>query len=217
MTTILDSQGGDLRSLPSGTYLDLSTCVNRYGPPPSVREALCSVRPAQLAAHPYGMDELFIAAYAKFMGAEPGHLLPGRGITELIAILADLLPGSATAVITPDYTDTIRRFPVHLPPRPGTVDSVTARLDRVDAAMAAYPYVMLSNPNNPLGLYVPGHDLAQVCRSHPGSVLIVDEAYIEFLPGHAGLSMVSRGLENVVVLRSPNKLFGIAGTRTGAL
>lgn len=217
MTTILDSQGGDLRALPRGAYLDLSTCVNRYGPPPSVWEALRSVRPAQLAAHPYGMDELFVETYAKFMAAEPKHLLPGRGITEFIRILADLLPTHGTAVITPDYTDTIRLFPVHLPPAPGAVDSAAARLERVDAAMATYPYVMLSNPNNPLGVYVPGHDLAEICRSHPGSVLIVDEAYIEFLIDHAGLSMVNCGLENVVVLRSPNKLFGIAGTRTGAL
>lgn len=215
--TIFDSQGGDLRVLPRGAYLDLSTCVNRYGPPPSVTEALRSAQPAQLAAHPYGVDELFVEAYAGFMAAEPEHLLPGRGITEFIRILADLLPASGTAVITPDYTDTIRQFPVHLPPQPGTADSVAARLERVEAAMMAYPYVMLSNPNNPLGLYVPGHDLAQACRSHPDSVLIVDEAYIEFLPGHTELSMVSRGLENVVVLRSPNKLFGIAGTRTGAL
>jgi histidinol-phosphate aminotransferase len=217
MTTILDSQGGDLRALPGGDYLDLSTCVNRYGPPPSVREALRSVRAAQLAAHPYGMDELFAETYAKFMAAEPEHLLVGRGITEFIRILADLLPSQGTAVITPDYTDTIRQFPVHLPPAPGTTDSAAARLDRVAAAMGAYPYVMLSNPNNPLGLHVPGQDLAEVCRSHPDSVLIVDEAYIEFLTDHAGSSMVSCGLENVVVLRSPNKLFGIAGTRTGAL
>jgi histidinol-phosphate aminotransferase len=216
-TTILDSQGGDLRALPQGAYLDLSTCVNRYGPPPSVMEALRSVRPAQLVAHPYGMDELFAETYAKFMGAEPEYLVPGRGITEFIRILADLLPCGGTAVITPDYTDTISRFPVHLPPAPGVADTAAARLDRVDAAMRAHPYVMLSNPNNPLGLYVPGDALTEICRSHPDSVLIVDEAYIEFLPDHAELSMVRCGLANVVVLRSPNKLFGIAGTRTGAL
>ncbi|MER6618263.1 aminotransferase class I/II-fold pyridoxal phosphate-dependent enzyme [Streptomyces xantholiticus] len=217
MRASTDAQGGDLRGLPDGSYLDLGTCVNRYGPPPSVAAALCSVEPERLLAHPYGVEEVFTQTYAKFMATEPEQLVPGRGITEFIRVLAHLLPSNEVAVITPDYTDTIRWFPTHLAPPPGVMETVQTRLERVDRAMSAYPYVVFSNPNNPLGLYLHRDFLTEICRAHPDSILIVDEAYIEFLSEHARLSMVGSGLRNVVVLRSPNKLFGIAGTRTGAL
>ncbi|MFF3377458.1 aminotransferase class I/II-fold pyridoxal phosphate-dependent enzyme [Streptomyces sp. NPDC002680] len=217
MQTLLESQGGDLRSLPAGPYLDLGTCVNRYGPPPSVATALRDIDPKHILAHPYGSEEAFTEAYAAFMGADPERLVPGRGITEFIRVLAQLLPTDRVAVITPDYTDTIRWFPTHLPPPPGTTETVRTRLERVGRALRTHPYVFLSNPNNPLGLYLHRDDLTALARANPRSVLIVDEAYIEFVPDHHELSMVRGGLPNVVVLRSPNKLFGIAGTRTGAL
>ncbi|WP_326783446.1 aminotransferase class I/II-fold pyridoxal phosphate-dependent enzyme [Streptomyces sp. NBC_00151] len=217
MQTLLHSQGGDLRSLPAGLYLDLGTCVNRYGPPPSVETALRGIDPKQILAHPYGSEEAFIEAYADFMGADPHNLIPGRGITEFIRVLGQLLPTDQVAVITPDYTDTIRWFPTHLDPPPGTTETVHTRLERVALALRTHPYVFLSNPNNPLGLYLHRDDLIALARDNPQSVLIVDEAYIEFVPEHRELSMVRSGLPNVVVLRSPNKLFGIAGTRTGAL
>ena len=215
--TVLDAQGGDLRSLADREYLDLGTCVNRYGPPPAVEAALRSIKPEHLLAHPYGSEESFTEAYAHFMGADPEHLIPGRGITEFIRVLAQLLPTEQVAVITPDYTDTIRWFPTHLDAPRGTRETPQSRLDRVDLGMRTHPYVFLSNPNNPLGFYLHRDDLVEICRANPDSVLIVDEAYIEFLPEYAQLSMTQTGLPNVVVLRSPNKFFGIAGTRTGAL
>lgn len=213
----MDAQGGDLRNLPAKEYLDLGTCVNRYGPPDAVETALRSIKPEHLLAHPYGAEESFTEAYAGFMGAAPEQLIPGRGITEFIRVLAQILPTRDVAVITPDYTDTIRWFPTHLDAPRGTMETPQSRLDRVDLAMRTFPYVILSNPNNPLGYYLHRDDLVAICRANPDSVLIVDEAYIEFLPDHAELSMTQSGLSNVVVLRSPNKFFGIAGTRTGAL
>lgn len=216
-STVVDAQGGDLRSLPDREFLDLGTCVNRYGPPPAVEAALRSVKPEHLLAHPYGAEEAFTAAYADFMGAAPDRLVPGRGITEFIRVLAQLLPTERVAVVTPDYTDTIRWFPTHLDPPSGTVETPRSRLERVEQGMRTHPYVFLSNPNNPTGFYLHRDDLTRICRANPDSVLIVDEAYIEFLPDHAELSMTQCGLPNVVVLRSPNKFFGIAGTRTGAL
>ncbi|MEV6803409.1 aminotransferase class I/II-fold pyridoxal phosphate-dependent enzyme [Streptomyces sp. NPDC051132] len=214
---ITELQGGDLRTLSGSIHLDLSTCVNRYGPPPAVEAVLRSVDPREILAHPYGMEERFVDAYATFLGVAPEQLVPGRGITEFIRVLAQLLPTSEVAVITPDYTDTIRWFPVHEGPLPGVTETAQSRLDRVASAMARYPYVFFSNPNNPLGLYLHRDHLTDLCRAHPDSVLIVDEAYIDFMAEHRELSMVHSGLDNVVVLRSPNKLLGVAGTRTGAL
>ncbi|WP_225439868.1 aminotransferase class I/II-fold pyridoxal phosphate-dependent enzyme [Amycolatopsis eburnea] len=210
-------QGGDLRGLAGDAYLDLGTCVNRYGPPSAVRVALRELDVQRLRAHPYEADSLFRATYANYLSVDPELLVSGRGITEFIRLLARLLPPAEVAVVTPDYTDSIRWFPNHLPPRDGAIDTVETRLARIAEGMARYGYVVVSNPNNPLGLHIPAAELAEVCRANPTSTLIVDEAYVDFLGGGRRQSMAWAGLSNVVVLSSPNKLFGIAGARTGAL
>lgn len=211
-------QGGDLRGLVAGRdYLDLGTCVNRYGPPPGVRETLRELDIRRLQPHPYEASRIFRTAYAEYLGVPAGDLLAGRGITEFIRLLAAVLPADRAAVVTPDYTDSIRSFANHLPPPPGALDDARTRLARIAGGMDRYDYVLVSNPNNPLGLYVPAAELAAVCRAHPRSTLIVDEAYIDFTVGGPRWSMIWAGVPNVVVLLSPNKLFGIAGTRTGVM
>ncbi|UFQ18605.1 MULTISPECIES: aminotransferase class I/II-fold pyridoxal phosphate-dependent enzyme [Streptomyces] len=224
-----ERQGGDLRHLPSGRdLLDLGTCVNRYGPPPAVEKVLADVDARALRTHPYDASEQFTAAYASYLHVAPEDLLVGRGITEFLTVLAQVCAPEDSVVITPDYTDTIRLFPRHLGPGGGSGagsgtgrndvvrDSVRGRTERVAAAMRERRFVVLSNPNNPLGLYIPRSDLVRICRANPGATLIVDEAYADFM-ADATLSMTRCGLDNVVVLQSPNKLFGIAGVRTGAL
>jgi histidinol-phosphate aminotransferase len=210
-------QGGDLRGLsPDRRYLDLSTCVNCYGPPPAVQLALRSFDPKSLLAHPYEAEALFTATYAGYLGVDAVDLIPGRGITEFIWMLADVLPPDQVAVVTPDYTDIIKAFPLHLPPVGPGRDTARSRLERIERGLRQYSYVFISNPNNPLGLLVHRDDLVDVCAAHPASTLIVDESYIDFTP-EPQLSMLGTGLPNLVVLRSPTKLFGMAGTRTGVL
>ncbi|ANN15991.1 hypothetical protein SD37_10295 [Amycolatopsis orientalis] len=209
-------QGGDLRGLDRDTCLDLSTCVNLYGPPPAVREVLHDLDVRRLRPHPYEAESSFRAGYAEHLAVDPSLLVPGRGITEFIHILTRLLPRDRIAVVTPDYTDSIRRVVNHLPPIPGEIDTVGSRLDRIATGMARYDYVLVSNPNNPLGLHVPVAELAEVCRMNPRSTLVVDEAYVDFLEG-GQRSMASTDLSNVVVLTSPNKVLGMAGVRMGAL
>ncbi|MFI8877758.1 aminotransferase class I/II-fold pyridoxal phosphate-dependent enzyme [Streptomyces sp. NPDC055243] len=223
-----ERQGGDLRHLPSDRdLLDLGTCVNRYGPPPAVEKALANVDARALRTHPYDASEQFTAAYAEYLDVAPDDLLVGRGITEFLTVLAQLY-AQDSVVITPDYTDTIRLFPRHLGPGGGSGagsgtgridvvrDSVRGRTERVATAMRERRFVVLSNPNNPLGLYIPRDELVRICRANPEATLIVDEAYADFM-ADSSLSMTRCGLDNVVVLQSPNKLFGIAGVRTGAL
>lgn len=211
-------QGGDLRGLSADrAYLDLGTCVNRYGPPPSVAAALRELDITRLRPHPYDAEQMFASAYAEYLGVRPDELVAGRGITEFIRLLGRLLPADRVAVVVPDYTDSIRSFGNHLVAATGASDTPDTRLARIAEGMANYDYVVISNPNNPLGIYIQADDLTAVCRAHSRSTLIVDEAYIDFTTDGVRQSMIFADVPNVVVLQSPNKLFGIAGTRTGAL
>ncbi|RSN07142.1 hypothetical protein DMC63_35790 [Streptomyces sp. WAC 05977] len=216
LTEAIHRQGGDLRGFAGAGYLDLGTCVNLYGPPPAVRDMLRGFDAERLRPHPYEADSLFRAGYAEHLAVDPENLVSGRGITEFIRLLTRILPRDRIAVVTPDYTDSIRCVANHLPPVQDEVDTVETRLSRIAEGMARYDFVVVSNPNNPLGLHIPVADLSEVCRANPGATLIVDEAYVDFLDGRRR-SMMSAGLSNVVVLSSPNKAFGIAGVRAGAM
>jgi histidinol-phosphate aminotransferase len=190
--------------------------VNRYGPPPSLLDALRNLDARTLRVHPYDAEADFATAFAEYCGVDRSPLVVGRGITEFLGILARLFPPSDRVVITPDYTDTIRLVPRHLGPPRGARDTAADRLARVHTAMRHHRCVVLSNPNNPLGFHLPREELVAICRRFPRSTLVVDEAYADFT-GNRTQSMFGCDLDNVVVLQAPNKPFGIAGVRTGAL
>ncbi|MDZ7760976.1 MAG: histidinol-phosphate transaminase [Desulfovermiculus sp.] len=78
--------------------------------------------------------------------------------------------------------------------------------------------VFVTNPDNPSGHTVSKEELIDVSRNLPDStLLIIDEAYIEFAddPGlYSPLSELDK-LDNVVLLRTFSKLYGLAGLRLG--
>ncbi len=213
-------QGGDLRGVAehdARPLVDLGTCVNRLGPPAEVGIALRAFATEKLCAHPYEAAEEFQSAYALYLRVDPAHLVVGRGISEFISILSEVLPVDQTAVIAPDYTEIVNGFPIHIPTSaPAVPDTAELRLRRVRKGMRQFRYVIMSNPCNPTGIQIAATDLIAACHDFPRSVLIVDESYVDFTADPTK-SLLGCELINLVVLRSPSKIFGIAGARCGAL
>ena len=78
--------------------------------------------------------------------------------------------------------------------------------------------VFVCNPNNPTGTYVPSVEVRRLVEAVPGDVMVVvDEAYIEFVTaGDREASLdIQRDHDNVVVLRTFSKIYGLCGLRTG--
>jgi histidinol-phosphate aminotransferase len=79
--------------------------------------------------------------------------------------------------------------------------------------------VFLCNPNNPTGDILPREALREFFQQVPSRVLlVVDEAYIDFTVPEARpdtLSLFKQGMENLVILRTLSKVYGLAGVRLG--
>jgi histidinol-phosphate aminotransferase len=211
----LGSQGGDLRNLPPGKYIDLSTCVNRYGPPPAARAALQKVSDDELRIHPYGVSSQLEAAYSRKLRVETGELIAGRGTTEFIWSLSRMLNHREVAIPFPAYTDFLKAFPGCGLYLGSSQTQCFPRIEQIEIAMGSHRFVLISNPNNPTGTQLPPEALVRICELHPRSILCVDESYVDFLPDAFRISLAGAGVENLVVLQSPSKFYGIAGVRTG--
>jgi histidinol-phosphate aminotransferase len=84
----------------------------------------------------------------------------------------------------------------------------------VEAAVARDPHVIfVCSPNNPTGNAQPVEMVAALATQRPGSLVIVDEAYIEF-GGESALPLVAEH-PNVAVVRTFSKAFALAGARVG--
>ncbi|MFJ2218272.1 aminotransferase class I/II-fold pyridoxal phosphate-dependent enzyme [Streptomyces sp. NPDC101062] len=223
------SEAAPLNSLLSEVLQNrLDVCANPLGPPPDAVRALIGYaqnKSAELVPPPYEREHppytghrMYLTAYAQHLGdsALADDMIAGQGVTGFLVILAELLREEPTAVITPEYTGTLELFSyADFEHAELGSDTAARRLERVHRAMSSHRFVVLSNPNNPLGHYIARADLEKVCAQNPGSTLIVDEEYIEFQG--AGLTLIGASLHNLVVLQSTGKTYGITGTRAGIM
>lgn len=191
------------------------------GPGPDVIDAL--VR--ELArVHRYpdpGCAELR-AELAAASRVDASQVLVGNGTDEVLLLLALALLGPGRVAVT-----TERTFPGY---RTVTETSgATARLVpldgyRVDVAaleaeLAARPDLLfLCNPHNPTGSALDADDVARLawaCEA-AGTLLVCDEAYVEFAPGSVrSAADLLRAGRRVVVLRTFSKWLALAGLRVG--
>jgi histidinol-phosphate/aromatic aminotransferase/cobyric acid decarboxylase-like protein len=204
-------QGGDLRDC-GQILLDLSTCVNPYGPPEAVLDALRSMPASAVRAHPYGAAHQVESAYAQHTGRPASEFIAGRGVSDLIWSLARLFEGKTVGLPMPGYTEFRQAFPGA---RTFGGGPSTHPAEVLDESLRACDVVVVSNPHNPTGQFLPRDDLAGAASRHPESVLVVDESYVDFLADAAAVTLVGCGAGNIIVLRSPSKFFGLAGVRSG--
>jgi histidinol-phosphate aminotransferase len=202
-------QGGD----PSrGVDMDLSTCVNRYGPAPAAVSALHQIQPADIVLHPYDAADQMIDVYRWATDVRYGAMIAGRGATEFIWAMGRELEHRGVRIPLPAYTDYLKVFP-------GRGFSVLGEqlpsIEQLDAALAGGHVVIISNPHNPTGVHLDPNDLIAAAGAWPESVLVVDESYVGFTPNPLSASVIGCDVPNIVVLQSTTKFYGIAATRTG--
>ncbi|MFA5750789.1 MAG: histidinol-phosphate transaminase [Candidatus Paceibacterota bacterium] len=73
--------------------------------------------------------------------------------------------------------------------------------------------IFLCSPNNPTGALISFEDIENICKNFKG-IVVVDEAYVEFSSKPSLVNKVS-SIENLVVLRTFSKAWGLAGIRVG--
>ncbi|MBY6185303.1 histidinol-phosphate transaminase [Marinobacter hydrocarbonoclasticus] len=157
-------------------------------------------------------------AYASYAGVGPEQVLITRGADEGIDLLirAFCRPGiDAVATCGPSYG----MYAIS-----AATNAVTCRTlqwaegyqlpQDIIAQVQGCKLVFVCNPNNPSGTVIAPDSLVRLAAELPDSLLVVDEAYIEFCPELSVADALSQS-PNIVVLRTLSKAFALAGARCG--
>jgi histidinol-phosphate aminotransferase len=196
--------------LARGARDDLAVNVVAGGPPPWLRAAVAGAL-EDLGAYP---DE----AVATTAIAER----PGRGAQEVVLLngasqafwLAAALAPRRPVCVHPSFTEPeVALRAARRPTRRAILDAPW-RLDP-GAIPEDADLVVVGNPTNPTGVLHPRSALAALCR--PGRVTLVDESFMDFVPGEPETLARARDLPGLVVVRSLTKLHAIPGLRAGYL
>jgi threonine-phosphate decarboxylase len=228
----LTTQAGDMRklSIPEAArwpptcrhggaavagYLDFSASINPLGPPASVLAALRDSLSA-VARYPDPACRTLTGHLARLHGVARECVVPGNGAAEVIHAAAGAVRPRRIAVLEPTFTE-YRRASLRCgaaidhwlsekqPYRPRPFDPEGAEI------------VWLCNPNNPTGQLWPPGEIEPWVAARPGTVFVVDEAFLPFRRDEARHSLASAvgRLRNLIVLRSLTKVYALPGLRLG--
>jgi histidinol-phosphate aminotransferase len=175
--------------------------------------------------YPVLAEDDLIATIARQQGVKPENVILGCGSGELLraADQAFVRPDAAYIGAAPTFESPgeFAKFlgaPVTLVPVDG---SLGLDLDAMAVAARGAGLVYLCNPNNPTATVHSKTDvatfIATVNRASPGTTILVDEAYFEYVTDPRFGTMIPLAVSNprVVVLRTFSKVFGMAGLRAG--
>jgi len=192
---------------------------NPHDFPTEVNQFITSqLGPQFFGRYPDPLARELISDIAAYFGADPENIMVGNGSDELILnIMLAFGDGKKVFIASPTFSmyalhaRVAGAVPVNVPRGPNFEIDVQAV---VKAAGRDPGIVVLCNPNNPTGNAADIRDIEAIAESVK-ALVVVDEAYVEF-GGESCLPLLGRH-QNLLVMRTFSKAFGLAGMRVGYL
>ncbi|MER8045156.1 Rv2231c family pyridoxal phosphate-dependent protein CobC [Streptomyces sp. NPDC094032] len=190
---------------------DLAVNVRTNTPPDWLRERIADSLTG-LAAYPDG--RVARAAVAERHDLPARRVLLTAGAAEAFVLLARALPARRPVVVHPQFTEpeAALRDAGHEVGRVLLREEDGFRLDPAAVPEEA-DLVVIGNPTNPTSVLHPAADIVALAR--PGRTLVVDEAFMDAVPGERESLAGRTDVPGLVVLRSLTKTWGLAGLRIG--
>ncbi|MFD5106891.1 Rv2231c family pyridoxal phosphate-dependent protein CobC [Streptomyces cinereoruber] len=191
--------------------IDLAVNVRTDTPPDWLRRRIADSLTG-LAAYPDG--RVARAAVAERHDLPADRVLLTAGAAEAFVLLARALPARRPVVVHPQFTEpeAALRDAGHAVGRVLLREEDGFRLDPAAVPEDA-DLVVIGNPTNPTSVLHPAASIAALAR--PGRTLVVDEAFMDAVPGERESLAGRTDVPGLVVLRSLTKTWGLAGLRIG--
>jgi histidinol-phosphate aminotransferase len=194
-----------------GARADHAVNVVTGGPPDWLRRLLRQELDGAIGAYPDEGDAT--EAIAHRHGRAPADVVLLNGAAHGFSLIAETLAPQRPVVVHPQFTDPDRALaaaghpaaPVVLP-EPWTLHAAGVPEDA--------DLVVLGNPTNPTGVLHPPAAIEAIMK--PERTVVVDEAFMDFVPGELG-SLAATTHDDLVVVRSLTKILAVPGLRVGYL
>jgi histidinol-phosphate aminotransferase len=206
----------------STRFVKLTMNELSFGPLPEAREAVLESLSRGGRYPDRDADPLREAIADANPGIAPDNVVVGNGTSEVLVDLMQVLERPGEVIIPwPSFPFYVSAASVvGLETRKVALDEhhradLEAMLSAVSGETRA---VILCNPNNPSGTYLPLEEVRSFARSLPEDVLLIlDEAYYEFVddPAYMGSHELVLASENVISTRTFSKVHGLAALRVG--
>ena len=202
-----------------GQILDFSVSTNPFMPPPGLNEVISA---AKITEYPDSHCTVLRQKLSEKLEVPPENILAGSGTTELIRLVASvyLRRGDRALILEPTYDEYeiacclngARTVKYRALEKDGFIPLVQEVADLVQNLKPRA--VFICNPNNPAGNFLSRREIEKVLDVLEDGLLFLDEAYIAFVEkSWDSLDFIKQ--ENIVVLRSMTKDYGLPGLRLG--
>lgn len=193
----------------------LNTNENPYGPSPRVLDAVAATSADALRRYPDPQSTQLREAFATCVGLAAEQVFVGNGSDEVLAHTFQGLLRHDRPLLFPDITYSF--YPVWSELYGVDYQAVPLAADftiDVDAYPADGGAILIPNPNAPTGLLLGVADIRRLVEQHPDTLVVIDEAYIDF-GGESAVSLIPEH-DNLLVIQTLSKSRSLAGLRVGA-
>lgn len=197
-----------------GEIIKLNTNEFPYPPSPAVREALDKLDEDTLRLYPNITAAPIVKAIAEYYGFAEDEVFVGVGSDDVLANSFLTFFSSDKPILFPDITYSfydvwadLYKIPYETIPLNDSFEIIKEDYIRENGG------IVIANPNAPTGINLPLEDIEFIIKNNPNSVVIVDEAYVDF--GGQSAMQLTRKYDNLLVVQTFSKSRAGAGMRIG--
>lgn len=194
--------------------IKLNTNENPYGPSPKVLEALQKEAADTLRLYPDPNSDALKKTIADYHGLSLNQVFVGNGSDEVLAHVFNALLKHDLPILFPDITYSF--YPVYCGLYEIAFETVPlndAFEIQVDDYLRPNGGIIFPNPNAPTGRLLSLHEIERLLKVNANSVVVIDEAYIDF-GGESAVHLVKQ-YPQLLVVHTLSKSRSLAGLRVG--
>ncbi len=203
--------------------MDYCYLVNPYFPPKKMKDEMRANFDVLLTEYPSGMFVNSLLA-GKYFGIKQEYAAVGNGAAELIKVMMEEHASEKVGVVYPTFDEYPNRLkPEQIVPFISRKEDFRYTADDLMDFYKDHPVglLLLINPDNPSGNFIPRADVARLaawCREQ-GTILLLDESFVDFTADSTGNTLLHNELleshPNLMVMKSISKSYGVPGLRLG--
>ena len=158
-------------------------------------------------------------ALSKKQNIDDERIILSSGTTELIASICKIHQNMKALIPAPTYADYEKYCSINnisIDDAYLDIDnSFYPDIEKLDKMVENVELAFLCNPNNPTGVLINKLELASLVKKHKNALFVIDESYLPFVKDEKKYTFVGSDFDNVIVLRSFSKIYGVPGLRLG--